>query len=69
MKLPLIRPGYQPKHKRGQVPRQREDDSALRAVEEQEIREEQGLTDLLDLPGQRPPFATDEPADSPQSRM
>ena len=34
MKLPLIHPGYQGRHKRGQVPRQRDDEPALHTVEE-----------------------------------
>ena len=42
MKLPLIHHGYQGKHKRGQIPRQRDDEPALRAVEKQETQEEQG---------------------------
>jgi hypothetical protein len=56
MKLPLIHHGYQGKHKRGQVPRQRDDESSLhgkvprqrdddpaqRAVKEQDPQGEQG---------------------------
>ena len=34
MKLPLFHAGYQGKHKRGQVPRQRDNEPALRTVEE-----------------------------------
>ena len=70
MKLPLFHHGYQGKHERGQIPRQRESDddaprsaSELRGADEREAQEEQGDVTLAS----RQP-AADQPADSLQSR-
>ena len=75
--MKLFRHGYQGKHERGQVPRQRDDDSRPRpAAGEREAKEgrerasdpEPGTgTRQADLPAQRRP-AADEPADSSQPR-
>ena len=71
MKLSLFHHGYQGKHERGQIPRQRESDddaprgaSGPRGADEREAQEEQGDVTLVS----RQPSAADQPAESLQSR-
>ena len=70
MKLPLFHHGYQGKHERGQIPRQRQSDddaprgaSEPRGADEREAQEEQADVTLVS----RQPAVADQPTDSLQT--